>query len=176
MLLSYLIQSQLTAKLKYDSLYEAQVPGRAQSPARYEENVRLALDLLGKVPLPRAAKLGHLDLVTLLDSGIPVWLPGKRKLHVGVLRPESEFVGKTVDSYSKAASGRGPLELIAILRDGEIILPSADTVLQQNDRLMVISPDAAQESIREHLAPLRVAAQGPAKPAENSRKVGSSPL
>ncbi len=43
-LLSYIIQTQLSASLKYNSLYEAQVLGRAQSPSRYVENVELALD------------------------------------------------------------------------------------------------------------------------------------
>ncbi len=67
-LLSYIIQSQLSAHLKYSSLYEAQVEGRAQSPSRYVENVELALRLLGTRQIPRTAKVGHLDLVALLDS------------------------------------------------------------------------------------------------------------
>ena len=47
-LISYLVQTRLSSflKLKYRSMYEAQVPGRAQSPAHYAEYVRLGLDLL----------------------------------------------------------------------------------------------------------------------------------
>ena len=97
-LLSYLVQTQLSSHLKYSSLYEAQVLGRSQSPARYEENVRLALSVLGTRQLPKAAKVGHLDLVTLLDSGVPVNLPGRRQLNVGVLHPLSALVGKTMRS------------------------------------------------------------------------------
>ncbi|MGH9681023.1 MAG: chloride channel protein, partial [Candidatus Acidiferrales bacterium] len=100
-LLSYLVQTQLSAHLKYNSLYEAQVRGRMDSPARYVENVQLALNLLGTRSIPNAAKVGHLDLVALLDSGIPINLPGRRQLHVGVLRPESSLVGKkTQDCYT----------------------------------------------------------------------------
>lgn len=72
-LLSYLVQTQLSAHLKYNSLYEAQVLGRAQSPSRYVENVQLALKLLGTGEIPQAAKIGHLDLVSLLDSGILIY-------------------------------------------------------------------------------------------------------
>ena len=93
-LLSYLVQTQLSAHLKYNSLYEAQVPGRAQSPSRYVENVQLALKLLGSRKIPRAARIGHLDLVALLDSGIPVTLPGRKELAVGVLPSQSIPGGK----------------------------------------------------------------------------------
>jgi hypothetical protein len=77
-LLSYLIQSRLAMKWKYISLYEARVPGRAQSPARYEENVRSALTLLGTGKVLRASKIGHLDLEVLLDSGTPFPFPAAR--------------------------------------------------------------------------------------------------
>jgi CIC family chloride channel protein len=152
-LLSYLLQSRLATDLKYKSLYEAQVPGRGDSPARYEDNVRLALALLGTPRIPRAANVGHLDLVTLLDSGIPVWLPGRKKLIVGVLRTQSRLVGQTIQAWYKSV-GAGALEIVAILRAGEVILPTPDTVLQENDRILVIGPDEAQKKIAEHLAPL----------------------
>jgi hypothetical protein len=152
-LLSYLIQTQLTANFKYNSLYEAQVPGRAQSPARYEENVQLALALLGTHRIPRAAKVGHLDLVALLDSGMPIWLPGRKKLNIGVLHAQSAFVGKTVQSCYKAA-GDGALEIVAVLRAGEVILPTPNTVLEEHDRLLVFGSNEAQALIGEHLAPL----------------------
>jgi len=152
-LLSYIIQSQLSAHLKYSSLYEAQVEGRAQSPSRYVENVELALKLLGTRQIPRSAKVGHLDLVALLDSGIPVQMPGRRKLHVGVLRPESTLIGKTVQSCYEVA-GEDGLEIIAILRDGDVVLPHRDSALQGNDRLIIIGSSKAQSRIAEHLAPV----------------------
>ena len=155
-LLSYLVQTQLSAHLKYTSLYEAQVPGRAQSPARYVENVQLALQLLSTRPIPNAAAIGHLDLVNLLDSGLPVKMPGRKELSVGVLRPESSFVGKTVQACYEAAAGAS-LEVIAILRNGEVLLPQGDTVLQENDRLLIIGSSKARNRIAEHFVPLEVA-------------------
>ena len=121
-LASYLVQTTLSAGLKYQSLYEAQVLGRAQSPSRYVENVELALRLLGTQTIPRAAKIGHLDLVALLDSGVPVKVPGRKELNLGALKPESSLVGKTIqDCYSMAKNNT--LEIIGIIRAGEIILP-----------------------------------------------------
>ncbi len=155
-LLSYLIQTQLARHLKYVSLYEAQVLGRGQSPARYVENVELALNLLGKVQLPKAAKLSHLDLVTLLDSGVPVNLPGRRHLNVGVLHPQSALLGKTIQACYEMA-GDAPLEIVAVLRAGNIILPKPDTALQADDRLLIFGSRDAWTCLSEHLAPVPAA-------------------
>ncbi len=152
-LLSYLVQTQLSTHLKYSSLYEAQVLGRAQSPSRYVENVQLALKLLGTRHIPQAARIGHLDLVALLDSGIPISMPGRKELNIGVLRPESALIGKTVQSCYDAA-GEGALEIIAILRDGDVVLPHRDSVLQENDRLLIIGSSKARSRIAAHLTPV----------------------
>jgi len=155
-LLSYLIQNVLSARLKYKSLYEAQVPGRAQSPARYVENVQLALNLLANRQLPRAAKIGHLDLVAVLNSGVPVQMPGGRELSVGALRPESPMVGKTIGDWRKAEGGRWP-QVIAILRKGNMMLPQKDTILQKSDSILTVGSSRARELIAEQLAPLQLA-------------------
>lgn len=152
-LLGYLVQSQLSAHFKYNSLYEAQVPGRAQSPTRYAENIELALRLLGTQKVPQAAKVGHIDLVSLLDSGIPVSMHGRKELNVGVLRPESALVGKTIQSFYEAA-GENAMEIIAILRGGDVLLPDHDSVLRENDRLLYIGSRDAKSSVAEHIAPL----------------------
>jgi chloride channel protein, CIC family len=165
-LVSYFVQTRLSARLKYHSLYEAQVQGRAQSPARYVENVELALRLLGTRKLPKAAKVGHLDLVALLDSGVPVQLPGRKELHLGVLLPESALVGKTIQTCYDMARG-GALEIIGIVRGGEIILPTRDTVLQEHDRLIIIGSGQARASISEHVAPIE-----PPKAQEGIKSAG----
>jgi chloride channel protein, CIC family len=152
-LLSYLVQTQLSAHLKYNSLYEAQVLGRAQSPSRYIENVQLALKLLGTRQIPQAARIGHIDLVSLLDSGIPIRMPGKKELYVGVLRPQSALIGKTIQSCYDAV-GESALEIIAILRGGEVVLPKVDPTFQEHDLLLIIGSSEARSRLAEHLAPL----------------------
>ena len=151
--LSYLIQTHLSAQLKYRSLYEAQVLGRAQSPALYPENVEMALRILSAGNVPRTSQVGHLDLVSLLDSGVPIKLPGRKELSLGVLRLQSALVGKTVQSCYEMA-GNGALEVIAILRGGEVILPKRDTMLRENDRILTIGSSQARSRISEHLGTL----------------------
>jgi chloride channel protein, CIC family len=152
-LLSYLVQTQLSSHLKYNSLYEAQVFGRSQSPARYEENVRLALSVLGTRQIPKSARVGHLDLVTLLDSGIPINLPGRRQLNVGVLHPQSALVGKTIQACYEMA-GKAALEIVAVLRAGSVVLPSRHEVLQKHDRLLIFGSIKAAARLTEHLTPV----------------------
>lgn len=159
-LLSYLVQAQLSSHLKYNSLYEAQVLGRADSPTRYLENIELALRLLGTQQIPRAANVGHIDLVSLLDSGIPVSMHGRKELNVGVLRPESAFIGKTVQACYETA-GESAMEIIAILRDGDVVLPDHDSVLQENDRLLFIGSRDGGGSVAAHIAPLESKDQPP---------------
>jgi CIC family chloride channel protein len=166
-LLSYLLQTRLSEHLRYGSLYEAQVFGRILSPTRDAENVGRALQLLDKSRIARAAKVGHLDLVSLLDSGIPVVLPGRKQLHAGLLRPQSALVGRTVESCYKA-TGKDALEIVAVLRAGEMILSKPDTVLQEGDRLLIIGSIEAQAKIAEHFTPVAFNQSGTGPVPDNS--------
>ncbi len=150
-LVAYIIQSQLSARLKYNSLYEAQVPGRAASPARYADHVRVALDLLRQHRLPTKVPVGHLDLVTLLDSGVSIKLSGRRELSVGVLPPESFLQGQTVKALSDLAKPE-PVEVVAILRGGNVVMAQPETALQRGDRLMIIASRKARQILKQHLA------------------------
>jgi CIC family chloride channel protein len=150
-LVAYLIQSQLSRRLKYQSLYEAQVEGRAASPARYVDHIRVALDLLRQHRLPGEANIGHLDLVTLLDSGVSLKLSGGRELSIGLLPPESSLQGRTVKDLTDLA-GPQPVEVVAILREGKTVMPEPDTKLQEGDRLLILASRNAREILKQHLA------------------------
>jgi len=152
-LVSYLIQTRLSSQLAYRSLYEAQVPGRTQSPARYAENVELALRILGTGQMPRGVNPGHLDLVSLLDSGVPLKLPGKKELNIGLLRAGSSLVGKSIQDCTEMAHD-GALEIVGVVREGELVLPARETVLRGNDRLLIIGSAHARDSLAEHIAPV----------------------
>jgi CIC family chloride channel protein len=154
-LLSYLVQTVLSSRFKYKSLYEAQVPGRAQSPARYVENVQLALKLIDSHHIPRTAGIGHLDLVALLNSGVPLRLPGGKELSVGILRPESDLAGKTVGACREIV-GIKALRIIAILRDGNVVLPEQETTLQKGDWILMVSSAQARNRMTQYLDPLRL--------------------
>ena len=150
-MLSFLIQINLSSFFKYGSLYEAQVAGRADSPAHRAENVRIALRLLdqGKISLP--PQMNHLHLATLLQSGIALDLPDGSQLMTGALRPESPWAGKQIRSRALG----GPVadaKIVAILRGRSVIVARPEMVLQPGDRLLLIAPPLAQEGLQKHLA------------------------
>ena len=151
-MLSYLIQVNLSSFFKYGSLYKAQVAGRADSPAHRAENVRIAVRLLeqGKVSLP--PRLTHLHLAALLQSGLALDLADGSQLVAGALRPESPWVGKQIQS--RPLSGRvAEAKIVAVVRGKSVMLARPDTVLQPGDRLLLIAPQEAQDELQKHLAP-----------------------
>ena len=65
-----------------------------------------------------------------------------------------------MQSCYEEASGDA-LEVIAILRDGSVVLPDPDSVLQANDRLLIIGSGKARSRIAEHLAPVEATKSQP---------------
>ncbi len=152
-MLSYLLQVRLSRGLRYRSLYEAQVPLREDSPAHYLDHIRVALTLLGRRKLSASDKLGHLDLIRLLRSKVRFDLPGGRQLQLGLLRPESRFAEKSiVDFYTEL--DRDDVEIVALIRREHLVLPHPNTLLQGNDRVILISTPASREDLQQDIAPL----------------------
>jgi Trk K+ transport system NAD-binding subunit len=58
-------------------------------------------------------------------------------------------------------AGDAALEIVAILRAGNVVLPSRDEVLQEGDRLLTVGSIGAEARIAEHLVPV----EPPASPA-----------
>jgi len=149
-LLSFLIQTQLSSFLKYSSLYEAQVAARADSPAHQAEHVQVALRLLegGKISLP--AQVNHLHLAALLRSGVALDLPNGLQLIAGALRAESPWVGTQV----RSVSGTVPeSKIIAVLRGKSVMEPRGHTLLQPGDRLLIVASSEVRRRVLDaHLA------------------------
>lgn len=152
-MLSYLVQVMLSAPLRYKSLYEAQVAGRADSPAHHVEHLRIALGLLSDRQIASTAAIGRLDLLALLSSGIALDLPDGKHLALGVLRSESPCVGQSIASGC-LADNKEDFAIAAILRQGRLHLPHPDTTLRAGDRLIVIASGSMEERMSQHLAPL----------------------
>ncbi len=146
-MLSSLIQSLLSARLKYRSLYEAQVPSRPYSPAHYMEQVRIAFDLLKTHAASGSPKDRGLELISLLTSGIPVSLPDREQLKIGVLRSDSPWVGQPVPSTKN-------VEFILVLRGSRTFFPNPDLKLAAGDQLVAIAPQAEWAGLQEHLDPV----------------------
>ena len=155
-MLSFVIQINLSSFFKYSSLYEAQVGGRSDSPAHIAEHVQIALRLLeqekSSIPAHRP-----FHLAALLQSGVALDLPDGSQLVIGALRPESPWVGKQLQSRTLTGSIVDS-KVAAILRGKTVLRARPDTVLQPGDRLLMIPSQQAQAELLEHLVPPSVSA------------------
>lgn len=151
--LSYLVQTVLSPYAKYRSLYEAQLPSRAASPAHDMENVCIALDLMCKPWASDPSTPLHVDLLDLLRSGAAVSLAEGKQLTIGILRKKSTWAGKPL-RLGFLPDSSGVMYIIAILREGKIIVPRGETVLRAGDRLVMITSAETQEQLKQHVAPL----------------------
>jgi len=153
-ILSHITQVALSGSLKYRSLYEAQVPGRADSPAHRMEHLNSALRLAGEQPGALPLGTGEVRLKGLLASGIPVTLPGGKQLLLGVIREESPFAGKAISSHPPPDLD-GQVEILAAFREGRTYLPDMDFQLQAGDQMLVVISEGAKDRLmKQHFAPI----------------------
>ena len=150
-LISYVVQTRLSAflKLKYHSMYEAQVPGRADSPAHYVEYLRVGLNLIGKRKVPASAHVGHLNFMSLLRSGIPVDLPGGKRIMACKLDPQSSQIGKQIEQCTDEI-GEENVEIVALMRGHDILLPNPASVFKPDDRMLAIVTPRGQTWLEHH--------------------------
>jgi len=154
-ILSYITQVALSSGfLKYRSLYEAQVPGRADSPAHRMEHLNSALRLAGEQPGKLPPGAGEATLKGLLASGIPVTLPGGKQLLLGVIRAGSPFAGKGISSHPPPELD-SQVEILAAFREGRTYLPDTDFQLQAGDQMLVVISEGARDRLmKQHFAPI----------------------
>jgi CIC family chloride channel protein len=136
-LLSYLVQTRLLAHLAYQSVYEAQVTSRVDSPAHHSQHLKAALRILREEELSPIEDLGELDLVALVRSGIRVELADHRQLFVGTVPPESILVGTTIAQSGRTLAGADS-NIIGIVRGDTMCTPHANLVLEAGDRLILV--------------------------------------
>jgi CIC family chloride channel protein len=134
---SYFIQEGLSAHLKYKSLYEAQVPSRIDSPAHQAEHVKCALMLLEEQEMPSLIDCSHVNLVALLRSGVPIYLPGGKHLFIHEITNESPLAGKAADRCQVESWEEA--EITAIIRKGEVVLPHPGFHIAPGDKLLILS-------------------------------------
>jgi CIC family chloride channel protein len=151
-MLSYFTQVTLSARFKYKSLYEAQVAGRADSPAHQAEQLETTIQLLQTCRICAPPNCSHLDLQALVASGIPIDLPDGKRLGLGVLKAKSSYVSQSVQKVFPV-DGQEDLEVVAIFREGNTLLPHSGIILQADDRLLVLASQEAWSRLEQHLSP-----------------------
>jgi hypothetical protein len=149
----------LSRYMKYQSLYEGQVPTRQDSPSHYLEHIQIALSLLGKRNLPLMDNVGHLDLLGLVRSRIQFDLPGGKELTTATLREQSSLIGKTIGDFYRQLEPY-EFEVIVVMRGEHVLLPHPETILESNDRLMLITSPQAREPLSQFVEPLPQVREG----------------
>jgi CIC family chloride channel protein len=147
--LAYMVEASLSRRFKYGSLYEAQVPSPAYSPAHHAEHLHAAFRLLREHRAAPLKQVEHLDLRTLLESGVPVELHDGKQLSIATLAPHSDLVGRlaTTDVLDEGATD---VDLTAVLREGYTILPETGARLRAGDTLLVLAAPEARERVARH--------------------------
>jgi len=147
--LSYLLQRALTSELRYRSLYEAQVPGLADSPTHHTEVLRQAAHLLSLRGIQVPDRLEPLELVRLLAVGVPMSLPDGQQLRLETVEAQSPRVGTRLDAVSAAVPD---VQIVGVVRGAHLRRPEPGLALQADDRLLVLAAVPALEALRAQLA------------------------
>jgi CIC family chloride channel protein len=147
--ISFVVQKQISLKVRYPSLYEGQVEGRPDSPAHQVEHLETAIQLLAKREITLPETISHLDLRTLLDTGIPIDLPDDRRLIVGIINNGSACIGKEAN-LSFPLERDNQIDLVAVFRGNNLLFPVPSLRLQADDRLLLIVASNALEELEKH--------------------------
>jgi CIC family chloride channel protein len=151
-MLSYLVESRLSQRFRYCSIYEAQVATRGDSPAHHTRHLDVALRLLQEKKITDFSHLGEVNLVSLLRSGIPVELPGDRRMVVGTIRESSRLSGTTI-AQSGRAFGGGDGNIVAMVRGERMLKPRASMELHAGDRIVAVVDEIALAELASDLDP-----------------------
>ena len=148
-MVAYVAQRQFSSGLRYPTLYEGQVGGRSDSPAHQIEHLETAIRLLAKRKVDIPETISHLSLRTLIDAGIPVDLPESRRLVIGTIGNQSDFIGKSATSCFPTEND-GEIDLVGIFRGEKLLFPDTSLRIQTDDRLLLIAASEAWEKQKQH--------------------------
>ncbi len=136
--ISYYIQSILAGFLPYQCLYEGQVEGRCHSPAHHAEYMEAALHILNNHSIHLEHPQEHIRLQELLKTGISIDLCEGKQLRMGQALPA--VAGKSVAGIMGCLpeTEEKQLQLTALFRGGDALLPYDSLLLQQEDQVLFI--------------------------------------
>lgn len=148
--LAFIVQLTLTRHAKYPTIYEAQVPTPAESPAHRRAYYEAAVGLLRRqeVQLDLDTLSGELHSALARGEGIPL-IRRSEQLYSLALVPGSPAVGSEV-----RALGLADMEvvLVGIIRGEGDVVPHGSTRLQVGDQLLVAAGNDGIEKFRRLIA------------------------
>ena len=150
--ISYIVEVLLTSRLKYKSLYEGQVPGRADSPAHHGDYLKAALHILRNHNITLSGDEEHMDLERLLETGLPIDLSDNMQLRLARVEEESPMAFQPVRQLVQELPDdlKNEVRVAAIVRDRHTLVPYGDLIMKPGDRVMIIAPPRAWEVLRRY--------------------------
>lgn len=151
--IAYLVQWVLTNHVHYKSLYEAQVPTRIHSPAHKQEHLSALLQLMREGKIETSEMGDNLDLMDVLASGIGVEMPGGHRLLLRRINRDSAFL-KVLLGELLALKEQDDIEIMAVFREGQTLVPLANLELRRGDCLLMVVPDPTPQYLLDELVPM----------------------
>lgn len=141
--ISFVVQYSLTRRMKYPTLYEAQVLNLAESPVHRNAFYQVVAKLLRqrKVQLDRDILSSEIAHVLATGNGVPI-SHSEARLYSLELRPGTPVAGREVRALGLDGMN---LLIVGIIRGEHEIIPHGGAVLQVGDSLLVTT---TRESIR----------------------------
>ncbi len=150
--ISYIVQVILTSRLKYKTLYDAQVPGREDSPAHHGDYLKAALHILRNHQISLAQEKESMDLERLLETGLPVDLSDNMQLRLARLEKDSPLSFQPVRQlvHELPDDLKNEVRVAAIIRDRHTLVPYGDLIMKPGDRVMIIAPPQAWQHLARY--------------------------
>lgn len=147
--LSYLLQTTLSANLKYKSLYLAQVPFREDSEAHRKDYLNLAFQLLSKNKGVIPDSVTNLDLVSMFRSKLPIGIPEGKRMSVIKVSENASYVHQLFHKSHFTTINEDELEIIAMIRNGKPFIPTRETHMRPEDILILLTDKNQFEKMNE---------------------------
>ncbi len=146
-LLSYLIQVELSRllKVKYNTLYEAQVPDKSYSPVHQIETLRNIIACHTRTISMPIDKIKDREILDLLESGIPIELGNGKMLFFGTLIKPIKAKKYGNELVYKDA------KIIYIFRDGKWLHPVEVNELKVGDEILILGTERSFTEIEPAL-------------------------
>ncbi len=135
-------------KLKYISLYEAQLINKNYSPVYQIKKLRNILfcyeDLLKLSP----KMIRNEKMLSLLESGIPIKLPNRKNLFFGKFKHNVKL--EQEDNIKKYKN----IRILYIFRDGKWYHPSEIKSAKENDEMLIYGSKTAVKEVKKDFIPI----------------------
>jgi CIC family chloride channel protein len=146
-ILGFYIQDFLSAKfkVKYISLYEAQVRRQSYSQAHRTEHVKRALSILRDQKKIDRATLGKINLVPLLECKIPINITENEQLFLSELSKRSHCINTSVEERCLNKKNED-WKIISVIRNNDMLFPDPGLQLEAEDEILILG---SKESLKE---------------------------